>query len=71
MDGYFNPGEIVTIRQELQFKPIMYVYRVDKLVLGPSMEKTKGNLIGIRCRWFSADLVLQEASFSTKDLVHV
>lgn len=63
---YFAPGNLVTLKQEIPNAPIMMVYRVERNIL-----KKEGSdlLRGIKCRWFTKDGFLQEAVFSTKDLV--
>ena len=45
----------------------MVVYRIERSI----MRNTNGKdfLKGCRCRWFTTDGHLQEATFSTKDLV--
>jgi len=65
---FFIPGDIVTIRQDLQFKPIMIVKeKVSKMI----REVDASHFKGIRCFWFSNDLKYQEAIFNTKDLIHI
>lgn len=55
----YLPGDIVTIRQDVPNKPIMIVVK---------KEQSTNALNGIRCRWFTIDLKLQEAVWNTKDL---
>ena len=45
----------------------MVVVRIERSIL----KNTEGKdyLRGVRCRWFSDDKKLQEAVFSTKDLI--
>ena len=64
---YFSPGQRVTLRQEIDNKPIMLVHRVERNII----KNSTGNelLRGIKCRWFTKNGFLQEAVFSTKDLV--
>ena len=64
---YFAPGQKVTLRQEIDNKPIMLVHRVERNMI----KNKEGNelLRGIKCRWFTKDGFLQEAVFSTKDLI--
>ena len=64
---YFTPGQRVILRQEIDNKPIMLVHRVERNII----KNSTGNelLRGIKCRWFTKDGFLQEAVFSTKDLV--
>lgn len=63
---YFRPGDVVELKQkkELCYSPIMYV-------IGNEEKRFSDNLKGIRCRWFSRELNVCEAIFSTKDLVLV
>lgn len=65
---YFVPGDIVTIKQDIPYKPVMIVE--GKVV---TLFKKKDNddncLKGIRCRWFTQDGHLQEAIWNTKDLI--
>lgn len=64
---YFQPGDIVTLRQDLPNKPIMYVVKKETSF----MKEQEGILKGIRCRWFANDGKLEEAVFNTKDLIFV
>ena len=68
---YFNAGDIVTVKHEIDNRPKMLV--VDKV--SRSMINKEGDkettFVGIKTRWFSQDGKLQEAIFSTKDLMHV
>lgn len=69
---FFNPGDIVQIRQPLPNRPIMMV--TEKVTRNYKNERDgemTSAFIGIRCRWFSDDQKLQEAIFSTKDLEHI
>lgn len=65
---YFSPGDLVTIRHELECKPVMIV---KEKVARMMKETDSSHFKGIRCSWFSSDLKYQEAIFNTKDLVHV
>lgn len=62
-----KPGDVVRLKQckELDYAPLMYV-------LGPENNRFpingKDNLKGLRCRWFTRDMMIQEGVFSTKDL---
>lgn len=69
---YYSPGDLVTVRHEkLANKPVMYVIeKVTKSFVTKTDEK-ENMFLGIKCRWFSTDGKLQEAVFSTKDLIHV
>lgn len=62
---YFQPGEVVTLKQDIGNVPKMLVV---KKVTTVFKNKDIDVLIGIKCRWFTADGVLQEAIFNTKDL---
>lgn len=64
---FFVPGQIVKLKQAIPNKPLMMVYRVERSI----MRNTNGKdiLKGVKCRWFTTDGFLQEAVFSTKDLI--
>lgn len=68
---FFNPGDLCQVKHDLTMKPIMYV--VEKLTRSiQNKDGEKSSLfIGIKCRWFDDNMVLREAVFSTKDLIHV
>lgn len=64
---YLMPGDLVTLRQDLPNKPTMLVVRKKTLTI-------KGDipgkfLQGIVCRWFTTTGQMEEALFSTKDLI--
>lgn len=64
---FFSPGNIVTLKQDIPNKPIMLVTKIERNII-----KRKDGidlLKGIKCRWFTSDNKLQEAVFSTKDLI--
>lgn len=64
---YFKPGDCVRLKQhKLMHSPVMLVLRKETALF-----KDSQNLKGIRCRWFTADGLLQEAVFCTKDLIKV
>lgn len=68
---YFNPGDLVQLRQDIPNKPKMIVVRKETSIFKHDikrMQDKKPVLIGIRCRWFTTEGSLQEAVFSTKDL---
>lgn len=65
---YFQPGDVVTIRQDIPNKPIMLVV---KKVNNMLKHEDEGLLRGIRCRWFTTDGFIQEDVFNTKDLKFV
>lgn len=69
---YFNPGDIVCLKQDIPNKPTMIVVKKETSVFKHDNKKLndkKPILIGIRCRWFTKSGELQEAIFSTKDLI--
>lgn len=71
---FLNPGEIVTLKQDIPNKPVMIVIKKETSVFkhdNKRLSDKKPILIGIRCRWFTTTGELQEATFSTKDLIKV
>ena len=65
---YFVPGQLVKLRQELPNSPLMLVHRVERSII---KNNGKDILKGVKCRWFTDNGFLQEAVFSTKDLILV
>lgn len=63
---FFRPGDVVTLNKDIPNKPIMIVVRKETNFYKD--EYSTMQLRGIRCRWFSNDGKLQEATWSTKDL---
>lgn len=71
---FLNPGEIVTLKQDIPNKPVMMVVKKETSVFkhdSKRLNDKKPILIGIRCRWFTTTGELQEATFSTKDLIKI
>ena len=67
---FFNPGQVVTLKQDIPNKPIMIVVRKENYTLFKNREEDKRNTLrGIRCRWFTTSGELQEDIFNTKDLL--
>lgn len=65
---FFIPGDIVQLRQDIPNKPKMLVYRVERSI----MRNNGSNVLkGVKCRWFTDNGLLQEAVFSTKDLIKI
>lgn len=64
---YFTPGDICQMKQDIPNKPTMVVTRIERSIL--KNNEGKDYLRGVRCRWYSTDQKLQEAVFSTKDLI--
>lgn len=67
---FFLPGMLVTLKQDLPNKPIMLVVKKETLIFKHTDNK-EPILKGIRCRWFTKDGQLQEATYNTKDLIKV
>ena len=67
---YFNPGQIVTLKQDIPNKPKMVVIKKETSLFKHDTKKVGKYpiLLGIRCRWFTTTGELQEAVFNTKDL---
>ena len=65
-DIFFSPGDVVMLKQDIAYKPLMIVKSIDKI----SETHEKPKLIGITCQWFNISMELQTARFSTKDLIH-
>ena len=68
---YFNPGQIVQLKQDIPNKPRMIVVKKETSVFkhdSKRLNDKKPILIGIKCRWFTTTGELQEATFSTMDL---
>ena len=63
---YFQPGDIVTLRQDIGNVPKMIVV---KKVTNMYKDRREDTLIGIKCRWFTKDQHLEEAIFNTKDII--
>ena len=66
---YFVPGQRVTLRQDIPNKPIMLVHRVERSII--RNDDKNALLKGVKVRWFTENGFLQEAIFSTKDLILV
>ena len=64
---YFVPGQLVTLRQDIPNKPIMLVHRVERSII--RSDDKNALLKGVKVRWFTENGFLQEAVFSTKDLI--
>lgn len=68
---FLNPGELVTLKQDIPYKPTMIVVKKETSVFKhqKKIDDKRPILIGIKCRWFTKNGELQEAIFSTKDLI--
>lgn len=66
---FFLPGDVVTIKHNIDNKPTMVVKGKDTKMIKPSdLEDKKGFLNGIKCYWFTTTGQYQESIFNTKDL---
>ncbi len=67
---FYNPGDLVTIRHDIQNKPTMFVVEKCTRSLYNKENNEKENVfLGIKCRWFDKNQVMHEELFSTKDLL--
>lgn len=66
---FFSPGQVVTLKQDIENKPNMIVYRVERSIM--RNKDGRDLLKGVKCRWFTDNGFIQEAVFSTKDLILV
>lgn len=64
---FFSPGDIVQMKQEIPNKPTMVVTKIERSLI--RKENTNPYLRGVKCRWFTDNGFIQEAVFSTKDLI--
>lgn len=65
---FFQPGDRVTLKQDIPNKPIMLVERKVEMTFKDEKAKT---LRGIACKWFTTTGELQKEIFSTKDLIKI
>lgn len=69
---YYNPGDLVTVKHDISNKPKMFVVEKSTRSLYNKNTNEKENVfLGIKCRWFDNNGDLQEALFSTKDLLKI
>lgn len=70
---YFNPGDVVQLKQDIPNKPIMIVVKKETSLFkhDRKIDDKRPILKGIRCRWFTTTGELQENVFNTKDLCKV
>lgn len=70
---YFNPGDVVELKQDIPNKPTMLVVKKETSLFKHDRraEDKRPVLKGIRCRWFTSTGELQEAIFNTKDIKHI
>lgn len=65
---YFQPGEVVTLKEAELKAPNMLVKGTKKSMIKSKDDKT--NFQGIICVWFTVEGLYQEQVFNTKDLIH-
>lgn len=65
---FFLPGDVVTLKQDIPNKPIMLVLKKDNYIF-KNKDTKEASLRGIKCRWFTTEGKLQEATWNTKDLI--
>ena len=71
---YFNPGDVVQLKQNIPNKPTMIVVKKETSLFkhdNKRLEDKRPILKGIRCRWFTSTGELQENVFNTKDLIKI
>lgn len=68
---YFNPGDVVVLKQDIPNKPVMIVVKKETSLFkhDRKLDDKRPVLKGIRCRWFTTSGELQENVFNTKDLI--
>ena len=69
---FFQPGEVVEVKQNIENKPRMVVKSAPKArmpISGDNASK-KSVLLGIKCFWFTTDGIYLEHTFNSKDLRH-
>ena len=64
---YFTPGDVCMLKQDIPNKPTMIVVKIERSLI--KNENANPYLRGVKCRWFTDNGFLQEAVFSTKDLI--
>lgn len=67
---FFMPGDVVTLKQNIDNKPKMIVVKKETSLFKNKMNE-EHSLKGIKCRWFTKDGFLQEAIWNTKDLIKI
>lgn len=68
---FFLPGDLCKVKHDLDNVPIMYVTEKISRTMMTKEGNKENTFLGIKCRWFDAEYKLQEAVFSTKDLIHI
>ncbi len=65
---YFVPGDIVTIKHNIDNRPHMVVKGKETKTI---KQADATHFLGIKCFWFTTTGELQESIFNTKDLQHI
>lgn len=66
---FYYPGDVVTLRQNIPNQPEMYIVKKKTMTFKPKEGEKSNFFQGMLCRWFTTEGLLQEAVFSTKDLI--
>ena len=67
---YYQPGDIVTIKQDIPNKPTMVVVKKETSKFRQKEDNYREDyFVGMRCRWYTTEGELQEAIYNTKDLI--
>lgn len=67
---FFNAGDLVKVKH-FDNSPVMYIIEKVSKTIGQKYGETETIFLGMKCRWFDNNNRLQEAVFSTKDLIHI
>ena len=65
---FYQPGDIVTLKQNIPNKPTMIVVKKKTLTIKPKDEDKTNFLQGMLCMWFTTTGELCKEVFNTKDL---
>lgn len=69
---FYAPGDLCKVRHNIDFVPTMWVTeKVNRSIKNKETGDLENMFLGIKCRWFDANGCLQEAVFSTKDLMKI
>lgn len=67
---FFNAGDLVRVKH-FENAPVMYIIEKVTKNINHKYGDPESIFLGMKCRWFDKENRLQEAIFSTKDLIHV
>lgn len=62
---FFQPGNVVKLKQVIAFTPKMIVKSIDKVT---QRNDSRSTFLGVTCFWFTSEGRYQEQRFNTKDL---